>query len=94
MTKTVKRNVVVSAILAIMLCVSLIAGATFALFTSESKGNIAVTSGKVSVLASIDETSVQTKQVVTAGTWMVGRNLLKWYTSIGVGTATEMVISK
>lgn len=63
MTKTVKRNVVVSAILAIMLCVSLIAGATFALFTSESKVNIAVTSGKVSVLASIDETSVQTKQL-------------------------------
>lgn len=67
MTKTVKRNVVVSAILAIMLCVSLIAGATSALFTSESKVNIAVTftSGKVSVLASIDETSVQTKRLNT-----------------------------
>ena len=65
MTKTVKRNVVVSAILAIMLCVSLIAGATFALFRSESKVNIAVTSGKVSVLASIDKTSVQTKQLNT-----------------------------
>jgi len=63
MNKTIKRNVVVSAILAIMLCVSLIAGATFALFTSESKVNIAVTSGKVSVVANIDETSVQTKQL-------------------------------
>ncbi len=63
MTKNVKRNVVVSAIMAIMLCVSLIAGATFALFTSESKVNIAVNSGKVSVIASIDENSVQTKEL-------------------------------
>lgn len=63
MNKTIKRNVIVSAILAIMLCVSLIAGATFALFTSESKVNIAVTSGKVSVVANIDETSVQTKKL-------------------------------
>lgn len=53
MNKTMKRNVVVSALLAIMLCVSLIAGATFALFTSESKTNVAVTSGKVDVKASI-----------------------------------------
>lgn len=55
MNKTIKRNVVVSALLAIMLCVSLIAGATFALFTSESKVNIAVTSGKVNVVATIDD---------------------------------------
>lgn len=63
MNKTIKRNVLVSAILAIMLCVSLIAGATFALFTSESKVNIAVTSGKVSVTATIDQNSVETKQL-------------------------------
>ncbi len=63
MNKTIKRNVVVSAILAIMLCVSLITGATFALFTSESNVNIAVSSGKVSVVASIDETSVSTKKL-------------------------------
>lgn len=54
MNKTIKRNVVVSALLAIMLCISLIAGATFALFTSESSVNIAVTSGKVDVKASIE----------------------------------------
>lgn len=63
MNKTIKKNVFVSAILSIMLCASIIAGATFALFTSESKVNIAVTSGKVSVVANIDETSVQTKQL-------------------------------
>lgn len=55
MTKTAKRNTVVSAILAIMLCISLMAGATFALFTSESPVNIAVKSGKVSVLAVISD---------------------------------------
>ncbi len=54
MNKTIKRNVVISAILAIMLCVSLITGATFALFTSESKVNVAVSSGKVSVIANVD----------------------------------------
>lgn len=37
----------------ICLCFSLIAGATFALFTSESKVDIAVSSGKVEVTASI-----------------------------------------
>lgn len=62
MKKTMKRNVVLSSILAIVLCVSLIAGGTFALFTSESKVNIAVTSGKVKVEANIDETSVYTKE--------------------------------
>lgn len=54
MNKTTKRNVVVSAVLAIMLCVSLMAGATFALFTSESKVNIAVTAGKVDVVATVE----------------------------------------
>ena len=53
MNKTIKTKVVVSALLAIVLCVSLIAGATYALFTSESKVNIAVTSGKVDIVASM-----------------------------------------
>ena len=61
-----KKNILLSAILTIVLCMSLMAGATFALFTSESKVNIAVTSGKVSVIANIDETSVQTKQLYDA----------------------------
>ncbi len=55
MNKTTKRNALISAVLAIMLCVSLISGATFALFTSESKVNIAVSAGNVEVVATIDE---------------------------------------
>lgn len=54
MNKTMKRNVVVSALLAIMLCVSLIVGATYALFTSESKVNVSVTSGNVDVVATVE----------------------------------------
>lgn len=48
-----KKKIILSAIMSIVLCVSLIAGATFAIFTSESKVNIAVTSGKVKVVATI-----------------------------------------
>ena len=58
MNNTTKRSVVVSAILAVVLCVSLIAGATYALFTSESSVNVAVTSGKVSVVANVDQDSL------------------------------------
>ncbi|MBO6263128.1 MAG: hypothetical protein J6N93_02485 [Clostridia bacterium] len=50
-----KKKTLLSAILAIAFCMSLIAGSTFALFTSESKVNIAVTSGKVSVTATLGD---------------------------------------
>lgn len=49
-----KKKALVSSILTIALCLSLIAGSTFALFTSESKVNVAVTSGKVDVVAAMD----------------------------------------
>ena len=45
---------IASSILVIVLCLSLIAGATFALFTSESKVNVAVTAGNVEVVATIE----------------------------------------
>ena len=50
-----KRRVLLTALLTIALCFSLMFGATYALFTSESKVNIAVTSGKVNVVATITE---------------------------------------
>ena len=46
-----KNKVIISSILTIAMCLSMIAGSTFALFTSESQVNVAVTSGKVSVTA-------------------------------------------
>lgn len=48
------KKSIVTSVLAIMLCLSVIAGATFALFTSESKVNVAVTAGNVEVVATIE----------------------------------------
>ncbi len=53
MVKRAKKSIIFSALLTIALCVSVMAGGTFALFTSESKTNIAVTSGKVDIVASL-----------------------------------------
>ncbi len=49
------KKVILSSILSLVLCVSLIAGGTFALFTSDSKTNIAVNSGKVEVVATLEK---------------------------------------
>ena len=46
-----KNKIIISSILTIAMCFSLIAGSTFALFTSESKVNVAVSSATVSVTA-------------------------------------------
>lgn len=46
-----KKKVLLSSVLTIALCLCLIAGSTLALFTSESKVNVAVTSGTVKVVA-------------------------------------------
>ena len=54
MKKLFKSKTFLGAVLSIALCASLIAGATFAIFTSESKVNIAVTGGKVNVTATVD----------------------------------------
>ena len=54
MKKLFKSKTFLGAVLSIALCASLIAGATFAIFTSETKVNIAVTSGKVNVTATVD----------------------------------------
>lgn len=48
-----KKKVFLSSVLTIALCLSLIAGSTFALFTSNSEVNVAVTAGKVDVVATI-----------------------------------------
>ena len=49
-----KRKILLFSMLTIALCLSLICGATYALFTSESKVNIAVSSGKVEMVASVE----------------------------------------
>ncbi len=59
MNKSMKKKALVSSILTIALCLSVIAGATFALFTSDSAVNIAVTSGKVELVANIVKDSLK-----------------------------------
>ena len=49
-----KKKVLLSSIATIALCLCLIAGSTFALFTSQSKINIAVTAGNVDVVATVE----------------------------------------
>ena len=55
-----KKKLILGSALGIIMCSSLIAGATMALFTSESKVNIAVTSGKVDVSAEAKEVTTYT----------------------------------
>ncbi len=61
-------KIIITSILTILACVSLIAGATFALFTSESKTNIAVTSATVDLEATIGDITM--KSTVGDGTAM------------------------
>ncbi len=49
-----KKKVLLSSLATIVLCLSLIAGSTFALFTTETKMNVAVNSAKVSLVATVD----------------------------------------
>lgn len=61
-----KKKVILSSVLTIVLCLSLIVGASFALFTSKSEVNIAVTSGTVKVIATISDMQYKT---LTNKTW-------------------------
>ena len=49
-----KRKVLLSSIMTIVLCLCLITGSTFALFTDSSEFNIAVTSGDVEILSTAE----------------------------------------
>ena len=52
-----KKKVLISSILTIAMCLSIIAGSTFAIFTSESKVDVSVTAANVKVSATVlDET--------------------------------------
>ncbi len=55
-----KKKALLSSLLTIALCFSLIAGSTYALFTSTSEINVAATSGTVSVQANILESTLET----------------------------------
>lgn len=54
-----KKKVLVSSVLVIALCLSIIVGSTFALFTSKTQLNVAVTAGNVKVVATLQENSLK-----------------------------------
>ncbi len=64
MNKKQKVGIITSSICAIALAGGIIAGGTYALFTSESQTNIAVNSGKVAVVASISDFSAYTPKLI------------------------------
>ena len=66
MKKLFKSKTFLGAVLSIALCASLIAGATFAIFTSESKVNIAVTSGTVKVTATVSDLNATSPEKITS----------------------------
>ena len=53
-----KKKALLTSVLTILLCVSIIAGSTFALFTDSTDFNIAVTSGDVEIVASAKVTGL------------------------------------
>lgn len=87
-----KKKVLVTSILSIIMCMSLIIGATFALFTSESKVNIAVTSGKVDVKASVAELTTYSNDTITdvPGTFENGGTATVNGTSVVLDRLTPM----
>ena len=58
-----KTGSILSAVIVMMLCLCLIVGATFALFSSEEKVNISVTNGAVNVSATIKDYATYSKGV-------------------------------
>ena len=60
-----KKKLILGSALGIIMCSSLITGATMALFTSESNVNIAVTTGKVDVTATATEVTTYSMGVQT-----------------------------
>ncbi len=52
------KKVILSGVLSLVICLSMIVGATYALFTSDSTTNIAATSGKVNVTAKLENMTV------------------------------------
>ncbi len=59
-----KKKALLSSVLTILLCLSLIAGSTFALFTDEAKTNVAVTSGKVDVVATVENIQLYSPKTI------------------------------
>ena len=59
MNRQMNKRSVITTIVVFVVCLIIVTGSTFSLFTSESNVNIAITSGKVEMLAEIDTDSLK-----------------------------------
>ena len=82
-----KKNVIFSAVLTIALCLSLLAGATFAYFTTDSKVNIAITSGKLDVVATVENVKLYSYENIDMNTQEGTKKELEGSTFLTGGTA-------
>ena len=62
-----KQKILLTSMVTIVLCLCLIAGSTYALFTSETEMNIAVTSGKVEIVADASLNTVYSAKIAADG---------------------------
>lgn len=68
-----KKKTLLASVLSIAMCSSLIGGATYALFTSESKVNVSVNAGKVNVVATVNGvTAYSLGEEMANGVWENG----------------------
>ena len=72
-----KKKVLMSSIVTIVLCLTLIAGSTFALFTDKNEINIAVTSGEVNLTAKLDGLTISSVRPATVAEKNAGSNLIE-----------------
>ncbi|MCH5156816.1 MAG: hypothetical protein J1G02_02935 [Clostridiales bacterium] len=83
--KTANKTLIAS-IVAIVICLSIIVGATYAWFTDEAgSGNITVSSGKVNIEASIDESSLQLWSLVDGVQTKLDKSTFETGGTAGVG---------
>lgn len=84
-----KKNVIISSLVSIVMCLSLIVGGTFAMFTSEAQVNIAVKSGTVDVKATVSDLQLYSPtSVALDGTIVNADNAATGNTFANGGTAT------
>ncbi len=69
MNKKQKSGIILASLASIAVAGSVMAGATYALFTSESKTNIAVSSGKVELVSTIDELTAHSYENISLSTY-------------------------
>ena len=75
-----KKKLIITSAMTIVMCLALITGATFAYFTSRDETSIAVNSAKVNITATIDTTSLEK--------WSINEDRTNEATFTNGGTAT------